>query len=310
MEELVHIPVLAKECIDGLNIKPNGIYVDGTIGGAGHSSLICEKLENGRLIGIDRDTYALGRAEKRLEKYKDKVTLVQGNFSNIKSILQNLEIDGVDGVLFDIGVSSFQFDDTQRGFSYRLDAPLDMRMSQGEGLSAMDVVNTYSEEMLAKILFEYGEEKFSRQIARNICKARESAPIKTTLQLADIVCNSLPAFARKGGHPAKQTFQAIRIEVNGELEILPQAVKDAIECLNSQGRMEVITFHSLEDRIVKNVYNELASGCTCPRDFPICVCGNKPKIKIITKKPLTASESELAENHRSASAKLRIAEKI
>ncbi len=310
MDNLVHIPVLAKECIDGLNIKPDGIYVDGTIGGAGHSSLICEKLTTGRLIGIDRDTYALGRARQRLAKHEDKVTLVNGNFSEIKSILQELDISGVDGVLLDIGVSSFQFDDTQRGFSYRFDAPLDMRMSQGVGLSARDVVNTYSETQLAKIIYEYGEEKFSRQIARNICKEREIKPIETTFELSDIICNSLPAFARKGGHPAKQTFQAIRIEVNGELEILPQAVKDSIECLNLGGRMEVITFHSLEDRIVKNAYAELATGCTCPRDFPICVCGNKPQIKIITKKPLTATDKELEENHRSASAKLRIAEKL
>ncbi|MBQ3593019.1 MAG: 16S rRNA (cytosine(1402)-N(4))-methyltransferase RsmH [Clostridia bacterium] len=311
MSELIHVSVLADECIDGLNINPDGVYVDGTLGGAGHSSLICEKLSaDGRLIGIDRDKYAIGRATERLEQYKDKVTLVNSNYSNVKNVLNELGIEEIDGMLLDLGVSSFQLDDADRGFSYRFSSPLDMRMSGGEGMSAKDVVNRYSEKELARILYEYGEERYSRQIAANICKKRAEKEIETTDELVEIIRSSMPAKALRDGHPAKRSFQAIRIEVNNELGVIEQTINDAISALKPGGRLVIITFHSLEDRIVKNAYAKAAQGCTCPREFPICVCGNKPKVKILTKKPILPSDEELEVNPRSASAKLRICEKL
>ena len=311
MSELIHVSVLADECIDGLNINPDGVYVDGTLGGAGHSSLICEKLSaDGRLIGIDRDKYAIGRATERLEQYKDKVTLVNSNYSNVKNVLDELGIEEIDGMLLDLGVSSFQLDDADRGFSYRFSSPLDMRMSGGEGMSAKDVVNRYSEKELARILYEYGEERYSRQIAANICKKRAEKEIETTDELVEIIRSSMPAKALRDGHPAKRSFQAIRIEVNNELGVIEQTINDAISALKPGGRLVIITFHSLEDRIVKNAYAKAAQGCTCPREFPICVCGNKPKVKILTKKPILPSDEELEVNPRSASAKLRICEKL
>ena len=311
MSELIHVSVLADECIDGLNINPDGVYVDGTLGGAGHSSLICEKLSAaGRLIGIDRDKYAIGRATERLEQYKDKVTLVNSNYSNVKNVLNELGIEEIDGMLLDLGVSSFQLDDADRGFSYRFSSPLDMRMSGGEGMSAKDVVNRYSEKELARILYEYGEERYSRQIAANICKKRAEKEIETTDELVEIIRSSMPAKALRDGHPAKRSFQAIRIEVNNELGVIEQTINDAISALKPGGRLVIITFHSLEDRIVKNAYAKAAQGCTCPREFPICVCGNKPKVKILTKKPILPSDEELEVNPRSASAKLRICEKL
>lgn len=312
MDNLEHIPVLADECINGLNIIPGGVYVDGTLGGGGHSSLICERMgDNGRLIGIDRDTYAIGRAKERLAPYGGMVTYVNDNYCNIKRISETLELDGIDGMLLDLGVSSFQLDDSDRGFSYRYSAPLDMRMSKGEGMSAKDVVNGYSEKELARILFEYGEEKYSRQIASNICKRRAVKEIATTDELVEIIKSSMPPKAlRETGHPAKRSFQAIRIEVNNELSVISDTVSDAIELLKPGGRLAIITFHSLEDRIVKTAYAKAAQGCTCPRDFPVCVCGNKPKVKIITKKPILPSQEELIRNRRSASAKLRICEKL
>ncbi len=311
MSELIHIPVLANECIDGLDIKPDGIYVDGTLGGAGHSSLICEKLsQDGRLIGIDRDKYAIGRAKERLAQYGDKVTYINSNYSNVKSVLNELGIEEIDGMLLDLGVSSFQLDDSDRGFSYRFSSPLDMRMSGGEGMSAKEVVNRYSEKELVRILYEYGEERYSRQIAANICKKRAEKEIETTDELVEIIRNSMPAKALRDGHPAKRSFQAIRIEVNNELAVIEDTVNDAISMLKPGGRLVIITFHSLEDRIVKNAYAKAAQGCTCPREFPICVCGNKPKVKILTKKPILPTDEELERNSRSASAKLRICEKL
>lgn len=311
MSELIHISVLADECINGLNIKPDGVYVDGTLGGAGHSSLICEKLSaGGRLIGIDRDKYAIGRAKERLAQYGERVTYVNSNYSNVKNVLNELGIEEIDGMLLDLGVSSFQLDDADRGFSYRFSSPLDMRMSRGEGMSAKEVVNQYSEKELARILYEYGEERYSRQIAANICKKRAEKEIETTDELVEIIRNSMPAKALRDGHPAKRSFQAIRIEVNNELGVIEDTINDAISMLKPGGRLVIITFHSLEDRIVKNAYNKAAQGCTCPREFPICVCGNKPKVKVLTKKPILPSDEELEVNPRSASAKLRICEKL
>ncbi len=310
MSELIHIPVLANECIDGLDIKPDGIYVDGTLGGAGHSSLICERLSTGRLIGIDRDKYAIGRAKERLAEYKDRVTYVNSNYSNVKNVLNELGIEGIDGMLLDLGVSSFQLDDADRGFSYRFSSPLDMRMSGGEGMSAKEVVNRYSEKELARILYEYGEERYSRQIAANICKKRAEKEIETTDELVEIIRNSMPVKSLRDGHPAKRSFQAIRIEVNNELAVIEDTINDAISMLKPGGRLVIITFHSLEDRIVKNSYAKAAQGCTCPREFPICICGNKPKVKILTKKPILPTDKELEINSRSASAKLRICEKL
>lgn len=296
------------ECINGLDIKPNGIYIDGTCGGAGHSKEIAKRLtEGGMLIGIDRDPEAVAAASERLAPYNAKV--LKGNFSDMKALAAGEGIPEVDGILLDLGVSSHQLDTLERGFSYHGDASLDMRMSR-EGISAKDIVNTYSYEELSRILWEYGEEKFSRRIADNIVKQRENAPIETTGQLADIVCSSYPAKFRREKNPCKKTFQAIRIAVNCELDELDRALDDGFDMLKIGGRFCIITFHSLEDRIVKQRFASFCTGCTCPPDFPQCVCGKKPRGKLVNRKPIEASEEELAVNNRSHSAKLRIIEKI
>lgn len=306
--EFKHKSVLLNECIEGLNIKPNGIYVDGTIGGAGHSKEIVKKLSaDGLLIGIDRDTTALEVAAQRLEQYKN-VKLVHGNHDNIKEILKQLEIQKVDGILLDLGVSSYQIDTAKRGFSYMLESNLDMRMDTTQQKNAKEVVNTYPEEKLAKILYEYGEEKFSRQIAKSICEYRKHKLITTTKELVEIITNAMPYINKKAGHPAKRTFQAIRIEVNNEIEPLYQTVEEAIDCLKPNGRLCIITFHSLEDRAVKNAYTKALGNCTCPKELPYCVCGANPKGKLVNKKPIIASIQEQEENTRSKSAKLRIFE--
>ena len=307
--EFKHEPVLLKECIEALNIKPDGIYVDGTLGGAGHSYEIVKKLSpKGLLIGIDRDTEALKAAKEKLKDYTN-VKYVHDNHDNIKQILEELQINGVDGILLDLGVSSYQLDEKNRGFSYIADAELDMRMDKEQKLTAKEVLNTYSEEKLANIIWEYGEERFSRQIAKNICKAREQKKIETTGELVEIIKKSIPLSKQKDGHPAKRTFQAIRIEVNNEIEPLYNTILDCIDCLNKNGRLAVLTFHSLEDRAVKKAYNEAEGKCTCPSDLPYCVCGAKSQGKIINKKPIEASKKEIERNTRSKSAKLRIFEK-
>ena len=306
----VHKSVLLKECIDSLSIRPDGIYLDGTLGGAGHSLEIVQRLTTGRLIGVDRDTTALKAARKRLEAYGDRVTLVHSNFSAIDEILDQLGIPGVDGMLFDLGVSSPQLDETDRGFSYMADAPLDMRMDQRNALSAYEVVNDYSEENLSRILHEYGEERFARKIAHNICVSRQQAPIRTTGELIEIIKRSIPAKIRAtGGHPAKRTFQAIRIEVNQELTVLSESLDGMIDLLNDGGRLCVITFHSLEDRIVKNIFRKNEHPCTCPPEFPVCVCGKKSKGTVVTRKPILPGEEEMETNPRSKSAKLRVFER-
>ena len=311
MSEYHHVSVLLEECIEGLNIRPDGIYVDGTLGGAGHSSRIAAKLTTGRLIGIDRDPVALEAAGKRLEPWKDRVTLVHSNFCEIASVLKQLDIDGVDGILLDLGVSSPQLDDGARGFSYMADAPLDMRMNNQDTLTAHTVVNTWPYEELRRILYAYGEERYAPQIASAICRRREAAPIETTLELVDVIRSAMPPSAlREKQHPAKRSFQAIRIAVNDELGSVEKVMTDAVGCLNPGGRMAVITFHSLEDRIVKNGMAEAAKGCTCPPNFPVCVCGNKPKVKLVTRKPITSTQKELDENPRARSAKLRVCEKL
>ena len=309
--EFHHVSVLLEECIEGLAIKPEGIYVDGTLGGAGHSSRIAAKLTTGRLIGIDRDPIALAAAGKRLEPYADRVTLVHSNFSEIATVLDDLGIQGVDGILLDLGVSSPQLDDGDRGFSYMVDAPLDMRMNNADAQDASFVVNNWSYEDLKKILYEYGEERYAPQIASAICRRREISPIRTTLELVDIIRSAMPASAlREKQHPAKRSFQAIRIAVNDELNSVSKVMEAAIPRLNRGGRLAVITFHSLEDRIVKNAMANAAKGCTCPPNFPVCVCGKKPQVKIITRKPIVSGEEELDRNPRARSAKLRICEKI
>ncbi len=305
-----HKPVLLQECIEGLQIKPNGIYVDGTMGGAGHSIEIVKRLsDDGLLIGIDRDEEALKASKERLEKYKN-VTYVHDNHDNIKEILQKLKINQVDGILLDLGVSSYQLDERNRGFSYLGENELDMRMDKSQELTAKRVVNYYSEKELANIIYEYGEERFSRQIAKNICNYRKEKTINTTKELVDIIEKSIPKSKQNDGHPAKRTFQAIRIEVNNEIKPLYNTVKDCIDCLKPQGRLCIITFHSLEDRAVKNAYIEAKGKCTCPSDLPYCVCGAKTLGNIITKKPIIATKEEQEENSRSKSAKLRIFEKI
>ena len=307
--EFKHIPVLLQECIDGLNIKENGIYVDGTLGGAGHSSKIVEKLSiTGTLIGIDRDTEALKSASEKLKTFKN-VKYVHGNHDDIKSILEDLQIKEVDGILLDLGVSSYQLDEAQRGFSYMQEAPLDMRMDKSSKLTAEYVVNNYSEEELARIIYEYGEEKFSKNIARKICEYRKNEKIQTTKQLTQIIEQAIPGFAKKEGHPAKRTFQAIRIEVNDEIKPLYNTVKNCIEVLKPGGRVCVITFHSLEDRAVKEAFLDAQGKCTCPGDLPYCVCGYKSYGKVLTKKPILPTKEEMEENSRSRSAKLRIFEK-
>ena len=299
---------MLEECIEGLDIRPDGIYVDGTAGGAGHSSAIAARLsEKGRLIALDRDPDAVAVATERLSVYPN-ARVLHRNYSEIRAVLDELDIDYADGILMDLGVSSFQLDEGSRGFSYHSDAPLDMRMSK-EGMSAADVVNTFSEAELAKMIFEYGEEKFSRRIATNIVKARKASPIETTLQLADIVRESVPQKARREKNPCKKTFQAIRIVVNGEFEHLEKGLEDAFFSLRAGGRLAVITFHSLEDRLVKQKFAEWCRGCVCPPDFPQCVCGRKPQGKLVNRKPLEAKEQELERNNRSRSAKLRIIER-
>ena len=312
MQEFSHYSVLLSECIDALDIKPNGIYVDGTAGGGGHSYEIARHLgEGGRLIAIDQDEDAIAAATKRLSEFSDRVTVVRNNFSSLADVCAELGIDKIDGFLIDAGVSSFQLDCAERGFSYSADAPLDMRMDKRNSLTAKTVVNEYSEAELKKILFEYGEERFSPNIAAAIVRARQNAPIETTAQLSDIIRGAIPAFAREGGHhPAKRSFQAIRIEVNRELDVIEPAIRAAEKLMRRGGRIAVITFHSLEVRIVKQTFADLASGCTCPRSFPICVCGKKPTVKTVNKKPILPSAKELEENPRSRSAKLRVAEKL
>lgn len=311
MSEFHHVSVLLEECIHGLNIKPDGIYVDGTLGGAGHSRRIAEKLTTGRLIGIDRDTVALNAAQKRLEPYKDRVTLVHSDFCELARVLDDLEIPGVDGILLDLGVSSPQLDDGARGFSYMVDAPLDMRMNREDPRTAYTVVNTWPYEELKKILYEYGEERYAPQIASHICKKRELRPIETTLELVDIIKGAMPPAAlREKQHPAKRSFQAIRIAVNDELNDLSKVLEAAIPRLNKGGRLCIITFHSLEDRIVKNAMASAAKGCTCPPNFPICVCGKSPQVKLISRKPIVSGDAELERNPRARSAKLRVCEKL
>ena len=305
--EFKHFSVMLDECIEGLAIKPDGVYVDGTAGGAGHSREIAKRLENGLLIAIDRDPEAVKTASQRLEGYNAKVVL--SNYDEIRQVLDRSGIEGVDGILLDLGVSSYQLDNAERGFSYHNDAPLDMRMSSS-GMSARDVVNDYAESQLADIIFRYGEEKYAKSIARGIVKAREQGAIETTAQLAEIVKNNVPQKARREKNPCKKTFQAIRIEVNGELEHLSNALDAAFDCLNVGGRMCIITFHSLEDRLVKQRFAEYCRGCECPPDFPVCVCGKTPSGRLVNRKPITASERELEVNNRSRSAKLRIIEKL
>ena len=309
--EFKHVSVLLDECINALNIKEDGIYVDCTLGGAGHSSEIVKRLSSdGRLIGFDQDKDALKAAGERLKDYKN-VTYVHSNFYAIYDVLTDLGIDGVDGILMDLGVSSYQLDNGERGFSYMQDAPLDMRMNRDREFSAYDVVNSYSMEDLWRIIRDYGEEKFAKRVAEFIVNKREEKPIETTLELVDIIKAAIPAKARREGpHPAKRTFQAIRIEVNGELEILNKAIEDGVNRLNKGGRMAIITFHSLEDRIVKNTFKELANPCTCPSEFPVCVCNRKPEVKLISRKPIEASKEELEFNPRSRSAKLRVIERF
>ena len=311
MTEFHHVSVLLEECIDGLNIKPDGIYVDGTLGGAGHSAQIAGRLTTGMLIGIDRDPVALKAAGERLAPYGDRVKLVHSNFCEIKQVLEDLDIEGVDGILLDLGVSSPQLDDGSRGFSYMADAPLDMRMNNEDPITAADVVNTWSQEELKRILYDYGEERYAPRIAEAICRRRAERPIETTLELVDIIRSAMPAAAlREKQHPAKRSFQAIRIAVNDELGSVEKVMRDAIPCLNPGGRLAIITFHSLEDRIVKNGMAAAAKGCTCPPSFPVCVCGKKPKVKLISRKPITSTQEELDRNPRARSAKLRICEKI
>ena len=310
--EFSHFSVMLGECIDSLNIKPDGIYVDCTAGGGGHSEEILKRLDTGKLISIDQDDDALATCRAKFEKYGSRSILVKSNFCELGRILKELNIDAVDGVLMDLGVSSYQIDTPERGFSYNTEAELDMRMDKQNPFSAYDVVNTYSEAELKRVIYDYGEERFAPQIARKIVAARENAPIKTTTELAAIIKSAIPLAAAKkeAQHPAKRTFQAIRIEVNHELDVINPAIEAAVPTLNKGGRIVIMTFHSLEDRLVKNKFNDYAKGCTCPADFPVCVCGNKPKLKIITKKPITASDKELELNSRSKCAKLRAAEKI
>ena len=310
-QEFSHRSVLLDECIEGLAIRENGIYVDGTAGGGGHSFHIAKHLKNGKLIAIDRDAAAIAAATARLSPFSERATVYRSNFSEVASVLDALGIDKIDGMLLDLGVSSHQLDTAERGFSYQADAPLDMRMDRRSEKTAYTVVNTYSEQELKHILFTYGEEKFSARIAKKIVEQRAKAPIATTRELSELIKSAMPLAAREGGHhPAKRSFQAIRIEVNGELDAIVPALKSAISRMNKGGRLAVITFHSLEDRIVKQTFAELAEGCKCPKSLPICVCGNQPTVKVITKKPILPSEAELAENPRSRSAKLRIAEKL
>lgn len=306
-----HYSVLLDETIDGLNIKENGIYVDGTLGGGGHSYHIASKLgKDGRLIGIDQDEAAIKAATERLNPFKDNVTIVRSNYENVKEVLDELGIDGVDGMVLDLGVSSYQLDTVERGFSYKYDTALDMRMDTRQSLTARDIVNDYSQSQLFHMIKDYGEDQFASNIAKHIVKAREIKPIETTYELNDIIKAAIPAKMRAtGGHPSKRTFQAIRIECNRELEVLKNTLDTMIDLLNPAGRLCIITFHSLEDRIVKNAFRKAENPCTCPKEFPVCVCGEKPRGKQVTRKPILPSEQELEENSRSKSAKLRVFER-
>ncbi len=307
-----HISVLLEESVDMLQVKPDGVYADGTLGGGGHSSLICKRLsQDGCLLGIDRDTMAHDAARKRLETYSCQKNFFHRNFFEIKGILQDAGISQLDGAILDLGVSSPQLDIPERGFSYHMEARLDMRMDKSAELDAYQVVNTYPEERLAEIIFAYGEERYGRRVASAIAERRRQKPIETTTELSEIIKQAFPPSARFGDkHPAKRTFQAIRIEVNGELAGLDTAIRDFVDVLKPGGRLAVITFHSLEDRIVKTVFQDLAKGCTCPKDFPVCVCGNKPVLKLVNRKPILAGDAELKENNRAHSAKLRVIEKL
>lgn len=310
MMQFRHVSIMPDEVINGLRIKPDGVYIDGTLGGGGHSLLIAEKLSGGRLIGIDRDADAIAAATKRLAPYKDSVTIIKDNYSNIPRIVQSLGIQKADGILLDLGVSSYQLDEADRGFSYMADAPLDMRMDREEETTAADIVNNYPENELYRIIRDYGEDGFAKNIAKHIVAARSESPIKTTGQLAEIISGAIPMKIRKtGGHPAKRTFQAIRIELNGELSALENTIDGLIDLLAPGGRICVITFHSLEDRIIKNAFRKAENPCTCPPGFPVCVCGAVPKGRVITKKPIVPGEAEINENTRAKSSKLRIFER-
>jgi 16S rRNA (cytosine1402-N4)-methyltransferase len=310
MIEFEHVPVLFHETVDSLKVCKDGIYVDGTLGGAGHASLVCSRLDGGRFIGIDQDIEAIESAAKRLEPFKDKVTIVKSNYENMCRVLDDLGIDKVNGIMLDLGVSSHQLDDADRGFSYRYDAPLDMRMDRDASLSAYDIVNTYSKEEILKIIRDYGEEKFAGLIAANICKEREKKPIKTTFELLEIIRKSMPVKAQiASGHPGKRTFQAIRIACNRELEVLENSIDGMIDRLLPGGRLSIITFHSLEDRIVKNAFKTAENPCICPPNFPVCMCGRKPKGFVVTRKPILPSKEEEETNPRSKSAKLRVFER-
>ena len=306
-----HVSVLLNETIDGLNINPDGIYVDGTLGGGGHAYEVCKRLsDKGRLIGIDQDGEALEAAREHLKEFEDKITLVRSNYCEIDTILKDLDIDKVDGIVLDLGVSSYQLDNLERGFSYKSEAPLDMRMDQRQVKTAADVVNTYSENELFRIIRDYGEDKFAKNIAKHIVMERQKKPFETTAQLSEVIKHSIPMkFQNKGGHPAKKTFQAIRIEVNKELTVLRDSIDKMIELLNENGRICIITFHSLEDRIVKTKFRENENPCTCPPDFPVCVCGKVSKGKVITRKPIVPGDKEITENKRAKSSKLRIFER-
>ena len=306
-----HTSVLLEETVDGLNIKPDGIYVDGTLGGGGHAYEVCSRLgSKGRFIGIDQDEAAIEAAGARLRDFGERVTIVRSNYCDMKSQLQKLGIDKVDGIVLDLGVSSYQLDTAERGFSYRVDAPLDMRMDRRQEMTAKDIVNDYSEMDLFRIIRDYGEDKFAKNIAKHIVMEREKGPIETTGQLIEIIKRAIPMkFQKTAGHPAKRTFQAIRIELNRELEVLKNTLDDMIDLLNKDGRICIITFHSLEDRIVKSIFKKNEDPCTCPSHFPVCVCGNESKGKVVTRKPILPSEEELEANSRSKSAKLRIFER-
>lgn len=311
MEEFIHVSVLLREAVELLAVKPDGIYVDCTAGGGGHSAAIAEKLTTGHLYSFDRDEEAIAAATTRLAPYGERVTVIRENFVNVAEVLHSIGVERIDGATADLGVSSRQLDAEERGFSYMADAPLDMRMDRRAGITAKEVVNSYREEELSRILFSYGEEKFSRKIAAAIVRERAREPIETTGRLAEIIKNAIPAAARSGGHhPAKRSFQAIRIEVNAELSVIEPAIRSLAGMMNPGGRLSIITFHSLEDREVKNTFASLASGCICPPDFPVCVCGRKPQLKILTKKPVLPGEEELESNPRARSAKLRAAEKL
>ncbi len=308
--EFNHFSVLLEETITGLKVKPEGIYVDGTLGGGGHAYQVCKRLTTGRFIGIDQDEDAIRAAGRRLEEFSPKVTIIRSNYCRMKEVLKEAGVEAVDGIVLDLGVSSFQLDTVERGFSYRFDTKLDMRMDNRQSLTAREIVNEYSEKELYRIIRDYGEDQFAKNIAKHMVKAREIQPIETTFQLNEIIKAAIPAKMRKtGGHPSKKTFQAIRIECNHELEVLRDTLEDMIELLNPGGRLCIITFHSLEDRLVKNAFKKAENPCICPSHFPVCVCGNKPKGKVVTRKPILPSEKELGENSRSKSAKLRVFEK-